>query len=520
MKPLKNPARLALVGAGLCLATALVAVAGSNAKAPALAQARPLAFFDGTQRWWRPGEQRNWQPHMQFEGRQTVVETMGPDEAFDASTHPFFAPIGNNGRACVSCHQPADGMSLSLETVREQWTLSKGKDPLFAMVDGANCPDARPGERASHSLLLDRGLIRIPMAWPPKLPDGQTLEFSIEVVRDPTGCNTSAQYGLNSAASTLSVYRRPRPVANLRYILTVPNLFNIKTGVPVMRDPETGERQNMNLLADARVLTPRAQARDAARVHLQREAPLTEAQLQELDQFQRGVYMAAIRHHQGGALDAAGATMGARSVVEGLPLLGDYIERRLFPYYEPWKVSVGEDAAEREREFRESVARGEEIFMMRPFYIRDVTHLNTIIGMGNPIKRTCATCHNMQHVGIDGAPGWMDLGTNTLPHAQLTGNQDQLPLFKVTCDKTARPHPFLGRTIYTTDPGRALVTGKCTDVGAINLQQLRGLAERAPYFANGSAADLMALVEFYDQRFQIKLEPQEKQDLVNFMSTL
>ena len=47
-------------------------------------------------------------------------------------------------------------------------------------------------------------------------------------------------------------------------------------------------------------------------------------------------------------------------------------------------------------------------FFVRPFWIRDVTHLNTV-GLGNPIKRTCATCHNSRMVGMDLAPGWMDL---------------------------------------------------------------------------------------------------------------
>lgn len=507
---------LAAISIALALASGSSAVGDAPVQS-AGAQGDGPAPISSVQRWWKPGERRTWHAHMHFEGRSTDVETIRPAGSFDATNHPFFAPLGANGRACVTCHQPSDGMSLSTETILEQWTLTKGKDPLFAMIDGANCPDAEPRKPESHSLLLERGLIRIPLPWPPKLPDDEPLEFSIEVVRDPTGCNTSARYGLDSETPTISVYRRPRPVANLRYILTVPNLFNIKTGVPVMRDPETGERANMNLLADARMLTPRMQARDAAKMHLERVAALSEAQVRELDEFQRSLYVAAIRHHEGGRLDGGGATGGAAAVVNGLPLLGDYIERRVFHYFDAWNAPTSAEPTTEEKAFRESVARGEEIFMMRPFYIRDVTHLNTIIGMGNPIKRTCATCHNMQHVGIDGAPGWMDLGTNTLPHAEKTEN---LPLFKVTCSPNARPHPYLGRTILTTDPGRALITGKCVDVGAINLQQMRGLAERAPYFANGSAATLMEVVEFYERRFEMRLSDQDKEDLVNFMSAL
>ena len=79
---------------------------------------------------------------------------------------------------------------------------------------------------------------------------------------------------------------------------------------------------------------------------------------------------------------------------------------------------------------------------------------------------------------------------------------------------------FLGRVIYTHDPGRALISGRCMDVGAIVMQQFRGLAARAPYFSNGSAATLRALVDFYDRRFNIGYTDQEKEDLINFLSVL
>jgi cytochrome c peroxidase len=46
------------------------------------------------------------------------------------------------------------------------------------------------------------------------------------------------------------------------------------------------------------------------------------------------------------------------------------------------------------------------------------------------------------------------------------------------------------------------------------------LAARAPYFHNGSAATLLDVVNFYDQRFNIGFTDQQKQDLVNFLNTL
>jgi cytochrome c peroxidase len=49
---------------------------------------------------------------------------------------------------------------------------------------------------------------------------------------------------------------------------------------------------------------------------------------------------------------------------------------------------------------------------------------------------------------------------------------------------------------------------------------LRSLASRPPYFHNGSAADLGAVVDFYNQRFSIGFTEQEKADLVAFLKTL
>jgi len=46
------------------------------------------------------------------------------------------------------------------------------------------------------------------------------------------------------------------------------------------------------------------------------------------------------------------------------------------------------------------------------------------------------------------------------------------------------------------------------------------VATRAPYFHNGSAADLEAVIDFYDQRFGIGLTGDEKADLVAFLSSL
>ena len=77
-----------------------------------------------------------------------------------------------------------------------------------------------------------------------------------------------------------------------------------------------------------------------------------------------------------------------------------------------------------------------------------------------------------------------------------------------------------GEIKLTTDPGRALITGKWSDVGRVKGPILRGLPARAPYFHNGSADTIEDVIEFYNKRFNVGFTPQEKADLAAFLKTL
>jgi cytochrome c peroxidase len=87
-------------------------------------------------------------------------------------------------------------------------------------------------------------------------------------------------------------------------------------------------------------------------------------------------------------------------------------------------------------------------------------------------------------------------------------------IFKLTCGSVP------DAAVYTSDPARALVTGRCADVSRGKVPVLRGLAARAPFFHNGAAASLAQLVEFYNKRFQIGLAEQDKADRVAFLRSL
>src|SRR6185437_14776772 len=126
-------------------------------------------------------------------------------------TGPFFQSIGTNGRSCGTCHEPSDGMSVSAANVELRFLLTKGTDPIFRPVDGSNCDHnidvSTPGGRyAAYSLLRTRGLIRIAIAVP------ANANYAVTSVQNPYGCNET---------DTISMYRRPLPATNLRFLSAV-----------------------------------------------------------------------------------------------------------------------------------------------------------------------------------------------------------------------------------------------------------------------------------------------------------
>ncbi len=129
----------------------------------------------------------------------------------------------------------------------------------------------------------------------------------------------------------------------------------------------------------------------------------------------------------------------------------------------------------------------------------------------------CGTCHDTPNVGNHSvkAPlniGIANAGSNSPPALHIS----RLPVFTLDCTSG----PLAGQSFVVTDPGRALISGKCADIGKVKGPILRGSAARAPYFHNGSAATLLEVVEFYDQRFNLGFTDQQKGDLVAFLETL
>jgi cytochrome c peroxidase len=82
--------------------------------------------------------------------------------------------------------------------------------------------------------------------------------------------------------------------------------------------------------------------------------------------------------------------------------------------------------------------------------------------------------------------GIPDAGDKKPPALNIAG----LPVFTLTCPNVPDGHPLKNKVYQVTDPGKAMISGKCEDIGRFKGPILRGLAARAPYFHNGSAATL------------------------------
>ena len=94
-----------------------------------------------------------------------------------------------------------------------------------------------------------------------------------------------------------------------------------------------------------------------------------------------------------------------------------------------------------------------------------------------------------------------------------------LPIYAISgCPDPFNPTQLA--LLYTSDPGKGLITGQCGDLNRVKGPILRGLAARAPYFHNGAAANLLEVVNFYNQRFQMNLTPRQKTEVVAFLNSL
>ena len=198
----------------------------------------------------------------------------------------------------------------------------------------------------------------------------------------------------------------------------------------------------------------------------------------------------------------------------GLNPTGTPFDPSAFTLYTAWADSDAEGEEDRDHdEGRHAaaraavVARGEALFNTKPIQIVGVAGLNDTLKLPI-IAGTCTTCHDTPNVGDHSVAIPLNIGLT-----DASRRTPDLPLYTLT-------NKITGESVQTTDPGRALITGKWADIGKFKGPILRGLATRAPYFHNGSAATLQDAVTFYDTRFHIGFTKQEEKDLIAFLRTL
>ena len=421
---------------------------------------------------------------------------------------PFFQSLGSNGRSCSSCHQPTDGWTVTPAHLQQRFDATNGTDPVFRPVDGANAPNldvsTEEARRSAYSMLLGKGLIRVGIG----IPAG--AEFELAAVDDP--------YGYASARE-LSLFRRPLPSTNLKFLSTV-----MWDGRETFTDPLSTSCVVGTVNCFATIPFDLADQSNSATVgHAQAATALTAEQRQAIVAFESALFTTQV-------FDAAAGPLAGQSALGGPDFLaaqdtyfgvndaiaGDYrtgapFTSIVFRTYDAWRELQGRGLVTEQEQSRfaarQAVLRGQALFNTRPISITAVKGLNDDLGMAS-IPGTCTTCHDAPGAGNHSVPAPLDIGI-----ADASRRTPDLPLYTLRNLQTQE-------TIQTTDPGRALISGKWKDIGRFKGPTLRGLAARAPYFHNGSAADLAAVIEFYNTRFNLNLSDQEKSDLVAFLRTL
>jgi len=451
-------------------------------------------------------------------GLLELINTNGHTDAQGA----FFQSLGTNGRTCATCHVSDQAMSISPPQIRERYERTNGRDPLFAAVDGANCPNVKRTDRSGHSLLLKHGLIRVGINIP------ANAQFSISLVKDPYGCALVSDP--KTGLLTASVYRRPLPTANVNFLSAV-----------MWDGRETGSSltSNTTFLDNLRA-DLKHQATDAISGHAQGSVTPTDTQLEEIADYEMGVFTAQVWDWKADRLDRGGGLGGARNLSEEqyYPGINDVLgadpngldfDAGAMSLFSAW-ANTG--SFSRKAKAREDIVAGEKVFNTAPLTISNVRGLNDSAALSRPtsFQGTCTTCHDTPNVGNHSLPLPLDIGVAHTGEAGLEPDplvanavaqldEPDLPVFLIN----GCPNPFnpgQPASFYTTDPGKALVTGQCSDLNRLKGPVLRGLAARAPYFHNGAAATLLDAVNFYNQRFQMNLTPKQKQQLVAFLNSL
>ena len=410
--------------------------------------------------------------------------------------NPFFQSLGTNGRSCASCHVPNTGWTISPAEVQDRFNKTSGLDPIFRLNDGANSPAADvstlAARRDAYSMVMNKGNIRV------GLPIPAGAEFELSAVEDP--------YGFASA-SELSLFRRPLPTTNIRFLTAV--MWDGRESFAPMGTTPISDDCTPSEHAEALLNNLMHQSNEATTGHAE-GLPLNPAQRTAIAQFQLNLATAQMTGRSTGILSSKTILGGPHNLaaqnffvtindVLGADVQTGKFEPHAMTLFDAWAASKNPEQA--------AIARGAKLFGTKPIQITGVGGLNDDLAIP-ALTGSCTTCHDSPNVGNHSVSLPIDIGLT-----DASRRSSDMPLYTLRNLTT-------GETRQTTDPGRALLTGRWKDIGKFKGPVLRALASRAPYFHDGSAADFDDVLDFYDTRFGIGLTPRERADLIAFLNAL
>jgi hypothetical protein len=372
-------------------------------------------------------------------------------------TNEFHEPQGSNGRSCATCHLPEVGWSIRPFDVELKFFLSRGTDPIFNALD-ANSPN--PDVSSLEAKRASYSMLRKGLfRRGGNVP--ANAEYEIVAFDDPLGAGASF--------TTFRAFRRPLATAN----------FHIATNVG-WHDQDTNGTGDVHAGL-------RSQALGNINGAQQSPTPPSDATLESIATYELGLAFAQQFSFEAGLLTACGAKGGPENLSAQQPVIGR------FDLFDAWKGlkpgSCGLKPVDRKRA---QIARGQELFN----------------GVNPNNNRSCNGCHNASNNGSNIAGTLFDIHTS-----QAKFRQPGMPLYTVK-DKATLVERL------TTDPGRALRSGRWADMDRFKVPSLRGLSARPPYFHNGIAATLRDVVQPYETELNFAFSDEEEQDLIAFLEAL
>ena len=408
-------------------------------------------------------------------GTPTTAEA---SSALRGTGHALFTSAlpGSNGRSCATCHVMDDHTALSIANV-EARLAANPHDPLF---DALDADDPTAGElRFEH---LRKGLVRVVLPLPANM-DVVDIHGTVVTPADrtifvwrgvPSIANTAVAgpYQLDGRAANLEVQAQAAITAH-------------------SQGPVVGDRTRAQIADFERRQFSSLRARfvsDLIALGVPRAyIPLPERSMPLSAQERRGlaVYDLACAHCHGGAVTNQIAN---RTVHDALFFALDADGNVIFD------IVPGQAPAPR-------------------LVPHDAEFLNIGIGLlsGYGQQQQLPMFNDSIDLPRYRFRFYSDATRNhkvvDLPPIPVTASGDPNDLTPAT-DANGAPifGPSLGVQWFSTDPGRAAITGDPLDFEAFDVPQLRGIAHTAPYFHDSNAGSLHEVLDHYS-RFILPFVP-------------